>query len=351
MITTVIPTYCRPRLLARAIRSVLRQTYTDFQVIVYDNASGDETAAVVAEVAAADHRVKYRVHPQNIGALANFNFALGRIDTEYFSLLSDDDVLLPYFYEQAMATFAAHPSAMFVASPVMVANERGRVLMVNNPDWPAGLHPAPKAMLRMAEREHFIWTGTVFRRRAIERGTMDLEAGMCSDLDLLLRIAGRHAIAVAERPGAVFLVHSGSTSSFPRLSMYWPSWTRIIANAGRDDLVPLDVRAAVQRSLERRLAGLLFRVGIFSSSRGYFQEAKEAASALRSRYRSPARVVLMRAVTLAAEHLPLVRRLLAGAISWMRWRRGPVTLEQRILDGYPGLLVIGGGPNRQDAAA
>ena len=67
-ITTIIPTYRRPHLLRRAIQGVLNQTYSDFQVCVYDNASGDETAQVVAEFAARDNRVKYHCHSQNIGA-------------------------------------------------------------------------------------------------------------------------------------------------------------------------------------------------------------------------------------------------------------------------------------------
>jgi len=49
LITTVIPTYRRPAMLRRAIRSVLSQTFPDFRLCVYDNASGDETAVVVEE--------------------------------------------------------------------------------------------------------------------------------------------------------------------------------------------------------------------------------------------------------------------------------------------------------------
>lgn len=48
IITAVIPTYRRPRLLRRAIKSVLAQTYPHFQVCVYDNASGDETSVAYA---------------------------------------------------------------------------------------------------------------------------------------------------------------------------------------------------------------------------------------------------------------------------------------------------------------
>ncbi|MDQ6709212.1 MAG: glycosyltransferase [Candidatus Dormibacteraeota bacterium] len=351
MITTVIPTYRRPRLLARALRSVLAQTYRDFTVIVYDNASGDETAAVVADFAARDPRVQYVAQPRNLGALANFNVALSRINTAYFSLLSDDDVLLPYFYEQALASFAAHPSAILTASPVMLVDEHGRVLTVNNHDWLPGLHPGPTAMVRMAEREHFIWTGTLFRREALAQGALDVETGMCSDLDLLLRVAGRHPIAVAERPGAVFSVHPGSPSSYPRLSLYWPSWTRIIANAGQDPLVSSAVQAAVQSALERRLNRLLLLVSIFSSSRGLHEEALEAAAALRSRHASPARLGVLALVAFACARIPEARAVLAAVIGWWRWRRGPVAREQQILDQYPGLLALAGEPDRKDAAA
>jgi hypothetical protein len=267
-------------------------------------------------------------------------------------MLSDDDVLLPYFYEQAMASFAAHREAILVASPVMLVNERGRVLAVNNNGtWAPGLHPAPEAMRRIAKGEHFIWTGTLFRRAALGVGVMDPETGMCSDLDLLLRIAGRHPIAVAARPGAVFSVHPGSPSSYPRLSLYWPSWLKIIANAGHDPLVPAAIRAAVQASLERRLQRLLFLVAIFSSSRGLAGEAAEAAAAFRSRQGSPLGSGLLRAVRFSCERVPGVRPLLARVLAWLRWRRGPVAREQRILDACPGLLEVDPGADRQDAAA
>ena len=212
MITTVIPTYRRPQLLTRAIRSVLRQTIPECLVIVYDNASGDETAAVVARLAAEDRRVHYRVQARNIGGPANLLSALSQVDTEYASVLCDDDVLMPNFYEQALAGFAAYPGAGFVASPVMLVNEAGRVVRVIGGDWPPGLYPPPSAMLRMAERDHFIVTGMLFRRDAIEIRPTDVETGTSTDLNLMLRVAARHPIAVVPRTGAVFTIHAGSPS-------------------------------------------------------------------------------------------------------------------------------------------
>jgi hypothetical protein len=341
VITTVIPTYRRPQLLARAIRSVLRQTIPDFQVIVYDNASGDETAAVVARLAADDRRVHYRVQDRNLGGPANLLFALSRVETEYASVLCDDDLLMPHFYEQSLAGFTEHPGAGFVASPVMLVNEAGRVLRVIGRDWTTGLYPPPRGMLRMAERDHFIVTGLLFRRAALEIRASDIEAGTSADLNLMLRVAARHPIAVTSRPGAVFTVHDRSASSFPRLLQYWPGWTRIIANAGEDEAIPRGAREAEQRGLEQRLAKALLVVGVFSISRGYDQEAEDAAAVLQTRYGQRIRATLLRLVAAACRVIPLARTLLGATIDWLRWRRpGDYRREQEELDRDPGLLEV-----------
>ena len=109
IITTVIPTYRRPELLHRAIRSVLAQSYPHPRVCVYDNASGDETAATVAALAREDERISYHCHPTNIGPTANFAYGIERIDTPFFSLLPDDDYYLPEFFAIAMAGFPTIP--------------------------------------------------------------------------------------------------------------------------------------------------------------------------------------------------------------------------------------------------
>lgn len=118
----MIPTYRRSRLLRRAILSVLGQTHPHVRVCVYDNASGDDTEAVVVELMRRDTRVRYHRHPENIGSFPNFNYGLREVDTPYLSLLSDDDILASRFYEHALRAFARYPESMFVCMPTMVVN-------------------------------------------------------------------------------------------------------------------------------------------------------------------------------------------------------------------------------------
>jgi glycosyltransferase involved in cell wall biosynthesis len=115
LITTIIPTFRRPALLSRAIKSVLDQSCPQFEVLVCDNNSGDETQEVVAELTGKDDRVTYHCHRENIGFVRNFNFGLSQIKTPYFNLLSDDDLLLPHFFEMAVRALEVNPlAAVFV---------------------------------------------------------------------------------------------------------------------------------------------------------------------------------------------------------------------------------------------
>jgi len=210
VITTVIPTYRRPRMLARAIESVLAQTERRVQVCVYDNASGDETAAAVEAIAGRDPRVTYYRHDRNIGLTANFMFGSARIDTPFFSFLSDDDWLLPGFYEAALSALEPHPEAIFAATRVADADERGRLLGIRGENWAPGLQQPHDAFPRVLRAGHLEWTGILFRRRALE--LVDLTKtgiDILFDVDFVLRLVGIAPFVSVPVIGAVFVHRPG----------------------------------------------------------------------------------------------------------------------------------------------
>src|SRR5437899_12392960 len=96
--TTVLTTFRNPRLLTRAIDSVLGQTFRGLRLSIYDDASNDETEGVVGAYAVRDARVTYHRHPSNIGLVDNFALGLEDVTTPFFSFLTEDDCLLPDFY-------------------------------------------------------------------------------------------------------------------------------------------------------------------------------------------------------------------------------------------------------------
>jgi len=93
LISVIIPTHNRADLLPRAIKSVLDQTFTDFEVIIVDDASIDDTEAVVKQM--GDNRVRYIRHTHNLGGSAARNTGIREARGEYIAFLDDDDEYLP----------------------------------------------------------------------------------------------------------------------------------------------------------------------------------------------------------------------------------------------------------------
>jgi glycosyltransferase involved in cell wall biosynthesis len=86
-----MPVYNGEKYIREALDSLLAQTFTDFELIVSDNASTDETPVICQEYAARDPRIRYVRQSENRGAMANFQFVLDEAGGEYFMWAAADD--------------------------------------------------------------------------------------------------------------------------------------------------------------------------------------------------------------------------------------------------------------------
>lgn len=215
LITTIITAYKRPTLLKRAIESVLAQSYPKFQVIIFDNASNDETGEIVRAFMQKDSRVKYHCHPENIGMMANYAFAFSKINTPYFSLLSDDDFLLPWFYETAIAEFVKHPDAGFVGCGTQLVTSSGELLHSPLNLWEReGYYPREIGLLEMLRKlnQFPVPTGVLFQSHIIKDIKPDLseKIQILWDPCYLMEIAIKHPIVINKKISAIYVAHNNS---------------------------------------------------------------------------------------------------------------------------------------------
>ncbi len=273
-ITAIIPTFRRPQLLARAIHSVLAQTFNNLQVIVLDNASGDTTEAVVAEIARKDPRVIYHCHASNVGALNNFQYGFKHVETAFFSVLSDDDILLPDFYATSMKSFSDHPEASFVACGVLHITPAGVYYGMPVASLPEGFYNPPDGLLAILRYGHAEWTGILFRRAIFDAiGFLNLETEHAADLDFELRAAARASFVVSHTPGAIFSTQPLtplSNGTYP-FDIVWPAWPLMIKNLTKDPHLSQEVKEEAHWRLENR-----FRDGLFSLGLRYLYQNKTA---------------------------------------------------------------------------
>lgn len=106
-VTVLMPTYNVAPYVKKAIESVLRQTYADFELLVIDDCSTDNTLEVVSEL--KDPRIKIAKNDHNLGLADNLNRGLSLITTEYVARMDGDDIALPHWLEMEMNYLESHP--------------------------------------------------------------------------------------------------------------------------------------------------------------------------------------------------------------------------------------------------
>lgn len=104
-----MPVYNGAEYIADAIESVLNQTYHDFSLTIYDNASTDGTLEIIKGFASQDPRISYIVHPSNLGAAENFWSVAKANHSEYFLWFSCDDLMEPEFLEECIGMLIMNP--------------------------------------------------------------------------------------------------------------------------------------------------------------------------------------------------------------------------------------------------
>ena len=175
-----------------ALDSIVAQTYAPLEVWLVDDASTDESPAILREYAARHPAWHLRLLPANVGNCRAFNLAFRASRGEFVVDFATDDVLLPARLTQQVAALrAAGPAVGVVYSNAELIDEHGQPLGLHHrPDGRGGLRPRPASGWVFAEvlRRYFINTPTMLMRRACleQLGGYD-EALAYEDFDFWVR--------------------------------------------------------------------------------------------------------------------------------------------------------------------
>ncbi|PSF35526.1 glycosyl transferase family 2 [Aphanothece hegewaldii CCALA 016] len=218
-VSICIPTYNRSHYLRYSIFSVLNQTYTDFELIICDDGSTDNTAEVVNSY--NEPRINYIRHPQNIGRSRNMRSGFDAATGDYFIKFDDDDGLTPEFLEKTVNILDNHPQIDFVCTNHWIINKNSEKVesatQENSLKW-------GKSQLQNGLIPDLLWQtfshqslqvgSTLFRRECLKDvDYMRPQADGCEDFDLLVRlaIAGKQGYFLPEYL-MEYRFHGGQTS-------------------------------------------------------------------------------------------------------------------------------------------
>ncbi|MBE9201833.1 MULTISPECIES: glycosyltransferase family 2 protein [unclassified Nodularia (in: cyanobacteria)] len=127
-----LPVYNGEKFIKAALDSLLAQTFTDFELIISDNASTDNTEEICRAYAAQDERIRYYRNNSNLGCSRNFNRVFELSVGEYFKWAAYDDLHAPDFLIKCVEILDNHPTVVLCHSHVSLIDENGDFLQNYN---------------------------------------------------------------------------------------------------------------------------------------------------------------------------------------------------------------------------
>lgn len=215
-VSVCIPVYNGAAFIAEAVKSVLAQTFADFELIVLDNASTDATPHILGQF--TDMRLRIVHHASNIGAIANWNAALREARGEWVKILCADDLLYPNCLEQQMLNAAPscgeHP--VLLCSAFDIIDAPGRRWMrcgFSGRSGPTSAFGAIRRSIRAGTNLFGPPAAVLMRREsALQAGGFDPAWVYCLDIDLWVRILQQGDLYVSSTALCAFRISALSLS-------------------------------------------------------------------------------------------------------------------------------------------
>lgn len=217
-ISVVIATWQRARMLAQAVEAALAQSRPPEEIVISDDASRDETPALLAELAASHPCVRAFRRETNSGGVGNWNGAMRQARGDYLALCSDDDRFLPGHLEASAAYLDAHPEAGFVHSGFIDAIEDQGEARVE----PRRVRSRSALVLTRSDlvpylTRYYDWpvhpSTIVMRRRTWEQVGEFSELHQLADTEWFARAAARCTAVYLPRHGVLNRRHRGNWSN------------------------------------------------------------------------------------------------------------------------------------------
>jgi glycosyltransferase involved in cell wall biosynthesis len=219
LVSIGLPVYNGQNYLSQAIESVLNQTYQNWELIISDNGSTDNTANICNFYAEKDSRIRVYRYEENQGASRNFNRTFEESTGKYFKWLAHDDLLVPENIEKCVGVLEANPDCVLCGSPKKNVRFNGEYIDVGEYK---GLHLTDdntvsryQALLKYFYRSFkdadFILTGLM--RHDIFKETILLANYTSADFTLLADLILKGKFIILSEPLYIRRYHHGFSMS------------------------------------------------------------------------------------------------------------------------------------------
>ncbi len=263
-VSVIIPTYNSAEYITEALDSVFAQTYKNYEVIVIDDGSTDNTKDVLKPYMS---RIKY-IYKENGGVSSARNVGIKNAEGEYIAFLDSDDIWLPEKLERQIERFNSEPDLGLVYSNCIRFSENG-------------IEQSSRKVKKYLEGDIFakilegyvLPTSTVIAKKLCfdEVGYFDERFSVSEDYDMWLRISRFFKIGYVKGPLVKYRIRTSSIIRSTKIDSLFNAKKAVIEK----NIEYLDKTFNKEKFLKNRLFRLHFKWGIEFFTKSYYKEAKE----------------------------------------------------------------------------
>ena len=210
MISIIMPNLNNREYISKSIQSILDQTFTDFEFIIIDNNSTDNSQKIIQDFSNKDSRI-VSLHSEKRGISHLLNLGLKHAQYEYIARMDSDDMALPNRLEIQLDYMTSHPDVAVLGSPTVIIDQKDEIQFISN-------HPADEILYERIQKENAISHPTVLFRKSkiLAAGGYNPLAIHAEDYDLWLRVMKLGRLQNLATPILKYRIHNNA-SGFQKL--------------------------------------------------------------------------------------------------------------------------------------
>ena len=213
LLTVLMAVYNNASTLEKAIQSILSQTLKDFQLVVVNDASTDESNQILAKFQKKDNRLKLITNQHQLGLTRSLNKGIKTIKTKYIARMDADDISLPKRLEKQLAFLETHPKIGLLGTAAVLINQNDQKLRIKT--HPIDHLHITKAALSYCPFIHPTWM--IRRSVLLELNGYNENFPYAQDYELALRIIPKYKTANLPEPLLKYRVNSSQAISLKNL--------------------------------------------------------------------------------------------------------------------------------------
>lgn len=191
LISVIMSVYNGEKFLRQAIDSILAQTYKDFEFIIIDDGSTDQSQAIIESYARSDSRVRLFSHAFNQGLTVSLQEGVQAARGEYVARMDADDISYPERLAKQLSLFQSNPALKAVGCNVEIINAEGKNIKQ--------VAISASQLASLSQRNSLVHGSMLYNRAGLQAvGGYNIHYRYAQDYDLLLRLAERYKIGRVE---------------------------------------------------------------------------------------------------------------------------------------------------------